>query len=327
MGEIKLITPAQGQKNWGNAINNNFQVLYNKYRANLVELQAVKDRIEELDTLKTSNTEFIYIPSKLMPTDKAIAYIEEIKNWDEPTMETFFNPESSDYLSYQAWFVKTENDAGIEYNYTASEDAITWHTGDLLIIHKQALGDSIGTVEQWKNIMGGYFKPTSTYTTHNNGTITRTYSKAPTAGVDNTETADSPIITWKPTSHNNGEVTFTPYWTGDNPTKVSSLGTTTIKNITFSTRGRTNSYTLYGTETDCEISNVFDLATNETLEDVGYDIHFSLDGTVVANGLPEQCLAYFPYEVWQDGSKLFIRVSRGSYTNGTIYLRVNIFKS
>ena len=349
MSKIQLITPLEQQKNWGPAINSNFQLLYNKYIASLNEIQALRTRIEELDILKIKQEQFIYLqPNKELiqvPTiggevyDKTDAYMANIEDWTEqkfdedgnPTVSVIeFDPYQSQYVGYDAWFVQTPNDNTVFY-----ADKL-WNTGDLLIIHKQSTGvtslnQQVVIIEQWKNTMGGYYIPLSS-TMNSKGKITNKYIKAPSFSTEKTVDIDIPHIYWQPVDYYTGQkdgnrLVFQAKQI-DNKGKGDDLDLDQVS-LSVPTLAWACCYVYLITAQDntAIIQNVFDDEKSSLQEEVmshKLDINISFKNFDTRNpNTNDKNELYFSYTIHKFNRNLEITVDRGAYT-GDIYVYATI---
>lgn len=304
MSNIQLIKPNEGQKNWGNAINTNFTTLYNKYRTTLLELQGVKDRLEELDTIKISKTYFIYLA--LSNSLESQAYLNEIGDWDNPKKDTSIDWEDVIYKNYDAWFVKIDpnlDSTGVKYDVNTENPNLIWHTGDLLVLYKNSATNY--SVEQWTNLMGGYYEPVKNEIAEDK--IKTTYKKKPSFQGDLEVSINAPLVHWQPSQYSNGILTFAAYDGAE--TQLTKLGTKSFT-IPFITKGNGN---YYANRED----NI--ITIDNVANDAGFDIYFTESGT--SNTL------LFSYEYsFTENNQLVITFNKGSYT-GLVDVRVNVFKS
>lgn len=319
MKDLRLITPLEGQKNWGNAINQNFGTLLQRYNALCSEVQGMRTEFDELDTLNIQNDKYLYIN-----VDSNI-FINKSSDWDNPSLTSVFNPDSANYRSYQAWFVKTSNDQELKYKTHPNGDDMIWQTGDLLIIHKQtsstsSLGTTTTVIEQWKNIMGGYFKPAIGYNIDTEGKLTRSYIKSPSFSTEQEYSINVPLMHWRPERYDptTGQLEFAPYYINASGDSV-LLKDIDVKpvSITYVTKGGGNYTTIPVDENVVEIGTPFNNDNSEDMENIGFDIHFNdSDNNVL----------YFPYSYEKtEDKKLKITIQRNGF-EGEIKVRMNIFK-
>lgn len=312
MDGIKLITPIEGQKNWGNAINSNFLHLEKKYKTVLNNIQGLNNKLEELDTLKIKKDNFIYLAKQSGETK---AYIVNVNKWDNPDTSTPFAPDANTYTNYDSWFVKVQNNGSADYNIDSTP--ITWHTGDLLIIYKTS---GVGTsIEQWPNLMGGYYKPIASVIAETQ--LQTTYQPVPTLSafnnsMNNDISIDSPLIHWKPVSYKNGKLTFSAY-DGNSEGSLTQF-TNKILEIPFITKGNGNYFSPVGSDGIITIGSVFANTVTTDMENIGFDLVCTDDNNNIL---------YFAYTYEKTtDQKLKITIIRNGYS-GVINARVNVFNA
>ena len=276
MNDLKLIKPVHGQVNWGNAINHNFELLYQKINTSIIETQGLKDRVEEIDTLYVQNDKFIYIDASgnakicnLLKTKTNANDPDEIDpdKWKDPQGDDF-DPTDVSYTAYQGWFVKVNGNSAVSYS------GYKWLTGDILIIHKQsatmtANSQSSVVIEQWSSVMGGYFTPAEI--PEYNATdkkVERKYNKVPSIVYNGTTSIEieEPSIYWRPESYSNGKLAYKPYIKiGSNIQEYKALETHEVE-IEYTTKGNGNYFTLSSSQNTITISNVFNNYTTTDME-------------------------------------------------------------
>ena len=304
MDTIRLITPVEGQKNWGNAINRNFQYLLTKYSSVLTEYNHLKSLLEELETLKISKTQFIYITSDG-------AYLNGIEDWDSPHSIGEIDFTNPIYKNYDAWFVQTPNDEGIPYDPNALTSNIMWHTGDLLILYKN--NANAFSTEQWTGIMGGYYRPVETIIEGVN--LQTLYKKTPAFSANLEEQISSPLIHWKPKKYENGIFTYAAYY--DGTTEITSLGTQPFE-IGITTKATVNYRSIENIrESDSSIDITFKnvVPSNVGMQNIGYTISF----TDVDNNI-----LYFRHNLKKDDTDLKLTIYPNKY-NATLRVKLSVF--
>lgn len=300
--KLTLITPLEGQKNWGNAINSNFKTIYNKYLATFSQLQKLNKRLEELDTIKISKTHFIYLNNDGI-------YLNEISDWDNPITGKFVDFANDTYINYDAWFIKTQNNEAIKFDVNTEDPQIIWNSGDLLILYKNNAQSY--SIEQWTNIMGGYYEPVSNIVgeTGQDNTIKTTYKKKPSFSGETEVTIDTPLIHWKPTNYSNGMFTYKAF-EGNNATALKYL-TEQQFDVSTTTIATVNKYAVDPPSSEI---NIIDVGAIE-IDNIGCQIIFSDNA---GNTL------YFSYNLVKDGNNLKIIISRNGYPD-RIYAKISIF--
>ena len=292
MGELKLITPIEGQKNWGNAINGNFKLLLNKYNSLLSEIATLKTLVNNsTGVFNIQQDHFLYI------TNTGIT-LHPNADWNDLKEGTIFEPNSK--IESPAWFVKTIDD-GVTYN------GYTWNTGDLLIVRKiNANGNH--AIQQITGLMGGYLYP-ETYEVDGKN-ITTIYRNVPSISTISQYEFTAPFAYWIPQGYDakKGEITYNlGYWNGISSTLIGESISIPAR-LTTSGLG---SYFQIGREDDPIIS----IQLPEGVDDVGFTINFSHDNN----------LLYFSYTYEIVNNMLTIEFDRASYNEDSIDVRVNIF--
>ena len=314
---IEMIKPLEGQSNWSNAINGNFQKLMTQLKSTSSEMQQLRREIEGLVSLHIQEDNFLYITPIEYDTTIITAYVISYEDWVNPAdRNTEFKPE--EYIGYLAWFVQTPNDAEVQYQ------GYSWKTGDLLIVYKQSISTIDNFIQQWKSIMGGYFLPTEHEIDEDTGKITTKYRKVPSLSTESTAELFNPSVNWQPIFYNtsDGTLMFRPYYV-DEQGRMKQLGAQT-QSITmiFPVPGGSHYAILADNgETSHELS--FNIGTTNDsggdFDSAGFDIHFSDDNNNIL---------YLPYSYDKNNMQygmLYITVQRGSYT-GNIHVRLNVFR-
>ena len=314
MEQIKLILPNSNQQNWGNAINGNLTTIYEKYKQIITQIQALYKQIDILDIVHTSNTEFVYINKEQNAFIVTPGYGRTMSNsWSSvensilaDDIITPFNPSNKNNLD--AFFVMTEEDQTIKW------ENLDWTTGDLLIVHKNTGSDlsvegAETTVEQWKNMMGGFYEPISS-TMQADGTQITSYKKHPNVASESTINLNTSHLFYKPTKYTSGtqnRLTFTPYsMIGNQETELTIPEVELV--LPTDVYAKTNVIEINSFEPDQLITFTFNNVVINNLGDI--NISFVVFYNTVVDGTNQETGEFinFPYRCVYEETGLVLKI-------------------